>query len=62
MKATSERHEAASAVLTVLASRGLDVPPRVRARIQGSEDVAELRRWLVRAVTAARADDVIDEA
>jgi hypothetical protein len=56
-----ERREAAAAVLTVLASRGLDVPPRVRAAIQGSVDRAELRRWLARAATAGNADAVIDE-
>jgi hypothetical protein len=61
MKAASERREAAAAVLTVLASRGLDVPPRVRAAIEGSRDLAQLRRWLARAVTAASAGDVIDE-
>jgi hypothetical protein len=57
-----ERREAAAAVLTVLASRGLEVPPRVRTAIERSEDREQLRRWLARAVTAARADDVIDEA
>ena len=61
MKAASERREAAAAVLTVLASRGLDVPARVEAAIRSSEDLAELRRWLSRAVTAPSADDAIDE-
>jgi hypothetical protein len=56
------RREAAAAVLAVLASRGLEVTPRVRTTVEGSEDVAQLRRWLARAVTAASADDVIDEA
>jgi hypothetical protein len=70
MKATSEergeergeRRATADAVLTVLAGRGLEIPPRVRAAIERSEDVAQLRRWLARAVTAARADDAIDDA
>jgi hypothetical protein len=65
MKAASEergeRREAVAAVLTVLASRGLDVPARVRAALEGSDDLAELRRWLARAVTAASADDVLDD-
>jgi hypothetical protein len=52
---------AAAAVLTVLESRGLDVPPRVRAAIQRSEDLAQLGRWLARAAVAASADDVLDE-
>jgi hypothetical protein len=67
MKAASERRaaaaavlrEASAAVLAVLATRGLEVPPRVRAAIEGSDDLAELRRWLSRAVTAASADEVI---
>ena len=70
MKAASERRgeergarmEAAAAVLAVLASRGLDVPPRVQAVVEGAGDLALLRRWLARAATATRADDVIDEA
>jgi hypothetical protein len=66
MKAVSEergaRRESAAAVLAVLASRGLEVTPRVRTAVESSEDVAQLRRWLARAVTAASADDVIDEA
>jgi hypothetical protein len=70
MKATSqergeergERRALAAAVLTVLEGRGLDVPPRVRAALSGSEDLDALRRWLARAVTAASAEDAIDEA
>jgi hypothetical protein len=49
-------------VLAVLAGRGLDVPPRVRAAIEGSGDLAQLRRWHLRAVTAASADEAIDDA
>jgi hypothetical protein len=56
-----EQRAAAAAVLGVLESRGLDVPARVRSAIEGSGDLAEMRRWLSRAVTAASADDVIDE-
>ena len=69
MKAASERRgaerserQAAAAVLTVLAGRGLEVSPRVRAAVDGSEDLEQLLRWLARAVTAASAEDVIDEA
>jgi hypothetical protein len=57
-----ERRATAAAVLTVLAGRGLEVPPRVRAAVEGSEDLAQLGRWLARAVTAASATDAIDEA
>jgi hypothetical protein len=69
MKAASEQRAeqrvvraVAAAVLTVLASRGIEVSPRVQAVVEGAEDLAELHRWLVRAATAAHADDVIDEA
>jgi hypothetical protein len=57
--ALGARHEAAAAVLTVLASRGLEVPAEVRAAIEGSEDLAELRRWLGRAATAGSASEVV---
>jgi hypothetical protein len=56
------RRAVTAAVLTVLASRRLEVPPRVRAVVEASEDLAQLRRWLARAATAASAADVIDEA
>jgi hypothetical protein len=66
MKAASEargaRREAAEAVLAVLAGRGLDVPPRVRTAIEGSGDLDRLRRWHLRALTAASADEAIDDA
>jgi len=66
MKAASEecgaRREAAAAVLTVLASRGLATSPRVRAAVEGSTDLAQLHRWLARAATSASAEDAIDEA
>jgi hypothetical protein len=66
MKAASEecgaRREAAAAVLTVLASRGLATSPRVRAAVEGSTDLAQLHRWLARAATSASAEDVLDEA
>jgi hypothetical protein len=62
MKAASERRAVAAAVLTVLTARGLEVPPRVRAAVEASEDLAQLRRWLARAATAASPDDVLDEA
>jgi hypothetical protein len=56
-----ERRAAAAAVLTVLAGRGLEVPPRAREAVERSEDLAALRRWLARAVTAASAEEAIDE-
>jgi hypothetical protein len=61
MKAASGQREAALAVLAVLAARGLEVPAPVRATIEASADLEELRRWLARAVTAASAGEVIGE-
>jgi hypothetical protein len=55
------QRRAAAAVLTVLASRGLDAPPRVRAAVEGSKDLDQLFRWLERAATAASAEEAIDE-
>lgn len=68
MKAESEalagrraaRRELAEAVLSVLAARGIEASPRARTAFLGSEDLPQLRRWLVRAVTVTRADELID--
>ena len=60
-EARGELRQAAEAVLTVLASRGLEIPPRVREAIQRLEDLARLRRWLARAAVATCADEVLDE-
>lgn len=49
----------AAAVLTVLAARGIAVSDEIRARITGCTDVATLGRWLVRAATAASAEEVV---
>jgi hypothetical protein len=56
-----EQREAALAILAVLAARGLEVPAPVRATIEASNDLEELRRWHARAVTAASAAEVIGE-
>jgi hypothetical protein len=56
------QRRAAAAVLRVLSGRGLDVPPRVRAAVEGSKDLDQLFRWLERAATAASAEEAIDEA
>jgi hypothetical protein len=58
MKAASARREAALAVLAVLSARGIEVPDRVRAAIEASTDLDELRRWHTRAITAASADEL----
>jgi len=46
-------------ILDVLAVRGVAVPEHVRARVMGTDDIAELERWFTRAVTAASADDAL---
>jgi hypothetical protein len=50
---------AAEDVLAVLAERGIDVPEEARERITGCDDPDTLRRWLLRAVTAPSADEVL---
>ena len=56
-----QRQATAAAVLAVLEGRGLMVTERVRAALEASTDLDELRRWLQRAITSASADEVIDE-
>jgi hypothetical protein len=65
MKATSEergeRRALAAAVLAVLESRGIEVPPEVRSAVLGAKEPSQLHRWLGRAATVTRAEDVIRE-
>jgi predicted transposase YdaD len=49
----------ASVVLEVLSTRGLAIPPSVRARIVSCADVSVLSRWLQRALTMSSAEDVV---
>ena len=51
----------ADAVLTVLRTRGLDVPDAVAERVNGSRDLDQLRLWLTRAVTVSAAEDIFAE-
>ncbi|MGH3373698.1 MAG: hypothetical protein ACRDP6_03055 [Actinoallomurus sp.] len=48
----------ARAVLTVLSTRGIDVPEDVRVRISECSDIEQLESWVVRAVTADSVDDL----
>ncbi|MEJ3745976.1 hypothetical protein WEI85_22125 [Actinomycetes bacterium KLBMP 9797] len=50
----------ARAVLAVLATRGIEVPDDVRARISGCTDVEQVETWLRRAVTARTVADLFD--
>ena len=51
----------ALALLGVLESRGLAVPADVRTRVEGCTDVAMLKDWIGRAVTAPSVDDLLAE-
>jgi predicted transposase/invertase (TIGR01784 family) len=50
----------AKAILKVLATRGIAVHERLRARILECSDAATLDRWLIRAVTAHSAEDFVE--
>ncbi len=49
------------AILAVLAARGVAVGQEARARIEACKDAATLDRWIVRAVTAASAEEIVSE-
>jgi predicted transposase/invertase (TIGR01784 family) len=50
----------AKAILKVLATRGIVVHERIRARILECSEADTLDRWLIRAVTARSAEEVIE--
>ena len=50
----------AEAIITVLETRGIELPAAIRQRISDCRDLDLLRAWLVRAATAERAEDVVD--
>ncbi len=49
------------ALKVILAARGIDVPATARARLDGTQDADELRRWTARALTATTWDDLLRE-
>ena len=49
------------AILAFLAARSVPVSHEVRARIEACKDAASLDRWIVRAATAASAEDIFSE-
>lgn len=55
------REGQARALVLVLQSRGLEVSDAVLERIQGCSDAEVLQRWLVRASTAERIEDVFGD-
>ena len=48
------------ALVALLEARGVAASDTLRARLRACDDVATLKRWLARAVTARRADDVLE--
>jgi hypothetical protein len=51
----------ARALLLVLSSRGIDVPPAAARRIDAERDDARFEAWIRRAVTATTIDDVFND-
>lgn len=51
----------ASAVLDLLAGRGIAVPDSARERILAEKDLDRIKRWLLRAAVAASVAEVLDE-
>jgi len=58
--ARGRAEHAAQAVLAVLETRGLAIPDDVRQRVLASTDVAELDRWLLRAVVVGSAAEIFE--
>ena len=54
-----EARAIASALLDLLEQRELEVSDATRARITGCSDIATLRTWIRRVLTARTADDVV---
>ena len=51
----------ANDVLTVLRVRGIAVPDAARQRILAEKDLAQLERWLEKAIVATSIGEVIDD-
>lgn len=51
----------AKGVLTVFEARGLAIPDDVRQQVAASRDLAELERWLRRAVVVGAAGEIFDK-
>jgi predicted transposase YdaD len=57
-KKEGRREGEADAILLVLQARGLDVSDVERERISGCTDLKQLKRWIIRAATAAKTGDL----
>jgi hypothetical protein len=58
-RAEGRAEEAASALCTVLAARGIAVLDQARALINACTDPDQLKRWTARAATASTIDEVL---
>ena len=58
-KAEGETGAKAAAILAFLAARGIPVSAEIRSDIEACKEVVTLDRWIVRAATAASAEEVI---
>ena len=60
-KAEGEANGEARAILTVLATRGVEVPEPARARIAACTDLDQLDRWVRRAAVATEVDELFTD-
>lgn len=58
-KARGKVEGKAEALLTLLTSRGIPVSPSARSKILACSDLARIDRWLVKAVSATSADEIL---
>ncbi len=61
LRAEGRAEARAEGVLLILDARGIEVPEAARERITSCTDLDELRTWIIRAVTAATADDLFTD-
>jgi hypothetical protein len=57
--AAGQIEEKRRGILRILEARGLDVPKRVRARVEATSDAAVLDRWFREAITVAKASELV---
>jgi len=57
-KREGKKEGEADAILLVLEARGVDVSDAERERITSCTDLKQLKRWIIRAVTAEKTGDL----
>jgi dipeptidase len=60
-EAKAKTRKTAESVVTLLDARGVALDEEAREKILGTDDVDQLKKWLLRAATAESAEDVLDE-